>query len=465
MTIQAKTTLLFTLLTLTVFLVLTATVYYFSNQFAYSDFYKRLELRARIAARFNFENDHTTASFKELQRQYLERLADEKTRIVSVDSLGRPLQPLQEKLPLSYLRRILNAGGETVYYNDNLVHYAGVLYRANNGYYLVIESATNRYGAEIITRLRNILIVTLIASIIIILTVGRYFSRSTFKPIREITKRVQEISEGNLQLRLEGPTGNDEIAKLVQIFNQMLDRLETAFETQNNFVSNASHELRTPLTAIVAEADYALNKQRTAEVYQQSLQQIMHQAEKLQHLTRGLLSLAQTGFDTSKHKQLWEKINALELLTDVRENVCQIFPDSTITITQQPTPPGKELALYGNEVLLKIAIGNIMLNACKYSNHAPVLAELLVREKKLIIKITDQGIGIPEEEIQKIKNPFFRASNTTGFEGYGIGLPLSNNIIRLHKGNIAVSSKVREGTEVVLILPLYDATQATVPRQ
>jgi len=88
MTIQAKTTLLFTFLTLTVFLILTVTVYYFSNKFAYNDFYKRLELRARIAAKFSFENDHTTASFKQLQKQYLEKLADEKSFVVDLIQPG-----------------------------------------------------------------------------------------------------------------------------------------------------------------------------------------------------------------------------------------------------------------------------------------------------------------------------------------------------------------------------------------
>jgi len=334
------------------------------------------------------------------------------------------------------------------------VHYAGILYKANAGNYLVIESATNQYGAEIITRLRNILIITLVVSIIIILTVGWYFSRSTFKPFRNITQRVQEISEANLQLRLHEASGSDEIAELVHVFNQMLDRLETAFETQNNFVSNASHELRTPLTAIVAEADYALSKERSPEVYRQSLQQIVQQADKLQHLTKGLLSLAQTGYDGNK--QLWQKVYIEQLLFDVKDNIADIYPDNKISITLNNLPANSEnLTVYGNEGLLKIAVGNVILNACKYSNNAPVTTELLLHEQKLIIKITDQGIGIPEEEIQNIKNPFFRASNTKGFESHGIGLPLSNNIIRLHNGSIAVHSKINKGTEVVIILPQH----------
>jgi len=454
MTIQTKTTLLFTILTLTVFLVLTATVYYFSNQFAYNDFYKRLELRARIASKFNFEKDHTdTKTFKEIQTQYLEKLADEKTHIVKLSKSGKPLPTFPQELPLSYLNDIRAAKGSTVYYNDNLVHYAGIFYKDETGDFLVIESATNSYGAEIIARLRSILIITLICSIALIYSVGMYFSRSTFRPFLDVTEKVKKISEGNLQLRLDETQASDEMAVLINTFNQMLDRLQTAFESQNNFVSNASHELRTPLTAIVAETDYALSKERSTEDYRQSLQHIMQQSEKLQHLTKGLLSLAQTGFDGSK--QQWENIRIDQLLFDVKDNVTEIFPQSKITIRLDHLPDNTDgIIVCGNEDLLKIAIGNIVLNACKYSDNKPVDAALAVHNKQVMIKITDQGIGIPEEEIQNIKNPFFRASNTSGFEGHGIGLPLSNNIIKMHKGTIAVHSKIKQGTEVIIILPL-----------
>lgn len=454
MKIQTKTTILFTLLTMTVFLVLTVTVYYFSNQFAYNDFYKRLELRARISAKFTFEKDHiSTESFKLIQQQYLEKLEDEKSYIIPLSVNGEPQPPFPPRVPVSYLKEIKKANGATAFFQGNLVNYAGLLYKDETGDFLVVESATNKYGAEIMRRLRNILIITLVASALIIYGAGLYFSRRTFQPIRHVTHRVQAISEGNLQLRLHEPEGSDEVAELIKIFNKMLDRLETAFETQNNFVSNASHELRTPLTAIVAEADYALSKERTIDVYRQSLQQILQQADKLQHLTKGLLSLAQTSFDGSK--QRWEKVRIDELLFEVKDNTTEILPKSNICV-QLPELPVHEddIMVYGNQDLLKIALGNIIINACKYSNNAPVWIELAFKNRHAAIIISDKGIGIPEKEIPHIYDPFFRASNAKNFEGYGIGMPLSEKIIRLHKGTINVQSKVNEGTVITISLPI-----------
>ncbi len=453
MNIQTKTTLLFTTLTMAVFLVLAATVYYFSNQFTYADFYKRLELRARISAKFAFELDHiSTENLKQLRKDYLEKLPGEESYTVKLLANGAPQTPFPAGLPLSYLKNIAAAQGATVFHQDKMVHFAGLLYKDQTGDFLVIESALNRYGNEIIGRLGKILIITLIASVALIYTVGLYFSRKTFAPFRYITSKVQIISEGNLHLRLTERRGDDEISELINTFNKMLDRLETAFESQNNFISNASHEFRTPLTSIVAEADYALSHERSAEVYRKSLENIVQQAAKLQRLTGGLLSLAQTSFDGKK--QLWGKVRIDELLFEARENAAAIFSNKIVMHLPALPDNDEDICITGNYDLLKIALGNIILNACKYSGDKPVAVELMIVKKQAIVKVTDQGIGIPAEEIRHIYDPFFRASNTNKFEGYGIGMPLSGNIIRMHRGKIAVTSTVGEGTTVNVTLPL-----------
>lgn len=454
MKIQTKTTILFTVITATVFLALSITIYYFADKFAHNDFYKRIELRARISAKFRFEKDHiSTEAFKEIEKQYLERLTDEKAFIVQVDNNGKIIPPSPKALPVSYLEKIAKANGATVFYQQKGRHFAGLLYKDETGNFLVIKSATNAYGNEVMMHLRYTLIITFVCAIATIFGVGLYFSRKTFQPFRNITSRVQEISEGNLHLRLEEQKGSDEISELIKTFNHMLDRLETAFETQNNFVSNASHELRTPLTTIVAEADYALARERTAEVYQQSLHNIVQQAEKLQHLTKGLLSLAQTSFDGKK--QLWERVLLDQLIFDVKDNIDAIMPDNKIIVHLPELPADhNDISLSGNCDLLKIAIGNIVLNACKYSNNQAVTIQLNIYNREGIITITDTGIGIPASEIKHIYDPFFRASNTKGFEGYGIGMPLSGNIIKLHKGRIEVTSEIEKGTTVIIFLPL-----------
>lgn len=455
MKIQTKTTILFTVLTATIFLILNVTVYFFVRSFSNNDFEKRLELRTKISAKLKFEEGQlSTKAFKEMQQLYLEKLPNENAQIfkVEVSDFNSFESPIKE-LPTKFFRQIIADSSKTTFYENSFRNYAGILYRDETGYYFVVESATNQYGRKMMQYLLFIKIASLLISTVLIFSVGMYFSKKTFQPIRSVINSVKRISEGNLHIRLKELESSDEIAELTSTFNQMLVRLETAFEMQNNFIGNASHELRTPLTAIVGEADFALAKPRSVEEYQQSLQQIVVQSEKLQQLTKGLLALAQTGFDGKT--QLWEIIRVDQLIFDVKDNCDAILPQNNIKIAFDNLPTNEEsISIKGNADLLKIAITNIALNACKYSDNKEVKISLCLQLNEVIIKIEDKGIGIPEEELKSIYDPFFRASNTKSYDGFGIGMPLSKNIIHLHTGQISVQSVVNVGTTVQITLPL-----------
>lgn len=236
-------------------------------------------------------------------------------------------------------------------------------------------------------------------------------------------------------------------------FNNMLDRIETSFETQNNFISNASHELRTPLTAIIGEADVTLSKLRRPEEYIETIKIILDEAEKLDKKTQALLFLAQTGFNGKSQK--FEKVRMDQLIWDVKETIEKINPKGKIQYDLSLLPENpKKLKVFGSEQLLHLAFTNIIINACKYSNFEPVIVSIGASNEKVFIVIKDKGIGIPEKELKYIYDPFFRASNTNNFEGYGIGLPLTRNIIRMHKGELIVSSQKDMGTVVEVILPV-----------
>jgi signal transduction histidine kinase len=118
-----------------------------------------------------------------------------------------------------------------------------------------------------------------------------------------------------------------------------------------------------------------------------------------------------------------------------------------------PEDPRK-LNIKGNRQLLHLAIANIFSNACKYSHNQPVTVSVGAGNDSVVIIIKDQGVGIPAAEMPFIYDPFFRASNTHYFEGYGIGLPLSRNIIRLHNGQLHVASVVNSGTTVQIRIPV-----------
>ena len=428
-------------------------IYYFSQNYSYADFYKRLETRATIAAKYNFDADKITAeSFKTIREEHLERLTEEKENLYRIEQ-NTDLRALSKKssLPLSFINAILSNGKAMLQIEDTF--YTGIRYRSNAKLYIVIISAKNYYASHHLLFMRNIIFTAVVLIILITTYLSFFFSKHIFAPIRNITDRVKQISTENIHLRIEERKNDNEISHLISTFNDLLNRLETAFETQKNFISNASHEFGTPLTSIMGEAEVMLMKERSSEEYQQSLTSILGQAERLNQITQTLLYLAQTGY-TNKRVH-FEILRADELIWQTKEMVDKLNPKNNIRVNFSLLPENpKKLKILGNKQLLYLAFTNILTNACKYSNNKPVQVTIASGNDQLFLIFQDQGIGIPPSEIQFIYDPFFRASNTRNIEGYGIGLPLTRNIVKIHNGQISVSSVVNEGTTVQIKLPL-----------
>lgn len=453
MTIRNKILILFTVLTVSIILLVVTFAYYLVNRYSFEDFYKRLEIRAYIAARAELSTGEDSTTYAEIRREHLEKLPHEQEYILKTDSQGQVSIPASlHHLPGNFFAQIRLHGKAT--YRNKAIFYEGVLYGNREEQYIVIVSASNDYGSQYMAGLRRVLLICLGITGVIVITAGLFFSRYILQPLRRVTIQMENIRAHNLHLRLDLPESKDEISQLASTYNNMLDRLETAFETQNNFVSNASHELGTPLTAIIGEAELALNKPRQEQEYRQSLQVILKQAERLEHITKSLLHLAQTGFDGKKTSL--ETIRTDELIFAVKTAIDLINPENKVEIDYALLPEDEDkLLVSGNQQLLQLALSNIVQNACKYSNNAPVSVALAATDKHNMIIIKDNGIGIPAQDLPFIYDPFFRASNTVGYKGYGIGLPLARNIIRLHGGNIIVNSSEQKGTEIRVLLPSY----------
>ncbi|WP_207430338.1 sensor histidine kinase [Sabulibacter ruber] len=455
MNIQTRATLLFSILTSLVILLFSVFIYFFTNHYAFEDFYKRLETRVNLASAIHL-NINATAEpheIKMLRQAYLEKLPEEREYLLEVPEVN-PLAKLRKAgIPVAFLAEVIQ--DKTGRYRTQHTFFAGSLQESKGKRYLVIVSAKNPYGLEEVAHLSRILLLGFLFSVVLVFFLGKRFTRHTFKPVRDIIKNVQGITAENLNQRLEVGTNKDELAELTQTFNDMLTRLETAFETQNNFVSNASHELRTPLTIIKGEAELALSKPGLLPEHQKAVEKILDESDKLKDILTSLLGIAQSGFDGKK--QNWELVRIDELLWLVKETADQLYPENNIQIDFSQLPQDEShLQVSGNVNLLKLAVSNIVLNACKYSHNQAVRVQIATENGQLTISVQDKGIGIPEEELPYIFVPFFRASNTTDFEGHGVGLPLSLNIIRLHKGSIGILTQEGSGTEIRVHLPLAD---------
>jgi Signal transduction histidine kinase len=428
-------------------------IYYSISNFSFTDFYKRLEIRAATTAKIQLDNPDNASIIKEIRQEYLEKLPNQKDYIFPIKNNVIVVADGQESLPTEFGNTLLNQGFGS--FRKGSIFYSGIKYTTIKGdEYIVVVSADNYFYSHHIAYLRNLLITSLLYALLLIVLVSMLISRTLVRPVQQIIKEVEMIGSENLHLRLRLPKSKDSIRNLAQTFNDMLNRLETTFETQKNFVSNASHELNTPLTSIIGEADYALSKERDAEQYKKSLTDILSEAEKLEQKTKALLLLAQTGFDGKSQKLV--RLRTDQLILDVRETVQKLNANFKICLDFSLLPENHEmLKVKGNFYLLHLALTNIVVNGCKYSNGQPVFIALGASDTHVVILVQDSGIGIPEKEMPYIYDPYFRASNTTDYAGYGIGLPLSRNIILMHNGELQVTSVEGKGTSVKINLPIW----------
>ena len=210
---------------------------------------------------------------------------------------------------------------------------------------------------------------------------------------------------------------------------RMRNFLEEARRSERSFISNASHELNNPLTAIQGECEIALMKERNSEQYKESLYRISTETKRIIQMIKQLLFISLG--DKEILKNSIEPILLVDFLSQFQVNEVSFSPDSYI------------LTVNANPYLLKIAIGNILGNARKYSDGKPVILRL----SGTVLEIEDHGIGIPQEELKHIQQPFFRASNARGYAGHGIGLSLSLKILQAYGAKIVVTSEVGVGTK------------------
>lgn len=435
---------------LTIIVLFSGWVYLSIPSFLHDYYYDVLEIRAVAAAKV--ELDNTQGTMDELRTVFSEKLQHERDHFFPIVP-GEDFQKKADSIGVepSFFQVVISDG--VARYQAGRLFYSGIKYQSQRGEYIVISSAQDNFEERFTQYVQKTLTAAIIIAFCVSLFLAIYFSRYIFKPISKITERVQQISSENLHFRLDGHETNDEMNKLIKTFNDMLDRLETAFETQNNFISNASHELRTPLTAIIGEADVALSRERKEHEYRESLRVILTEAEKLDEKTNALLFLAQTGFNGKV--QQFDKLRVDQLIWDVKATVEKLNPTSSVHIDMSllPEDPTK-LKVKANEQLLHLALTNIISNACKYSNNQRVNISIGASQNDVVIVVRDKGIGIPANELKYIYDPFFRASNTRKYEGYGIGLPLTRNIIKIHQGKMTVSSLVNSGTTVQITLPI-----------
>lgn len=280
---------------------------------------------------------------------------------------------------------------------------------------------------------------------------GYFLANRALRPIQQITKTAQEITARDLSKRLAYRGAMDEVGSLARTFDKMLERLQSSFERERQFTSDAAHELRTPLTVLKGQIEVTLNRQRHPAEYEKNLQELAAQVERLIRLSNGLLFLSRS--DQNQLPFHPTSINLSELLEVLMEQFQPLVLGKELKIDQD-IPAG--FCVFGDSDHLIRLFMNVLENAFKYT---PVGGQITIRavegptETQVVIHNT--GPGIPQEHLHHLFERFYRVdadrSSQTG--GSGLGLAIAREIVRRHEGEIGIQSKPDRGVTVTVHLP------------
>ena len=442
MKVGSKIALFYTLASVLTTVIIIAVFYIFSTQYINRLYASYLREKAYLTAQKHWEKDEVDEqSYQIIQRKYDELLPEAHEILLNMDSLSEVRDTLDKYLTQQQ-QALLITGEDSIpfsfKYKDQLG--AALYYPDNEGNFIVLVMSRNAYGTEIQEHLLLLSIFLVLFSSILIYFIGKIYSGHILVPLQHILKELKRIRANSLNRRLKQTGNNDELEEIIVTLNHMLDRLDSAFKAEKSFVSHASHELNNPITAIQGECEISLLKERSTGEYVEALQRISSESKRLSNLIRHLLFLSRQ--DEELLKTNIEEISLQDMLTDLTADNDRIrlhTPES-----------GAPATIQANSYLLKIALKNIIDNACKYSEkEVDIILSRINRQ--VVIEIEDRGIGIPQEEIEHIFQSFYRGSNTHDYAGQGIGLSLTMKIISAYHGKLEISSEIEKGTKVRVI--------------
>lgn len=340
---------------------------------------------------------------------------------------------------------------DTIRYGHSEYYYLGTSYAITGDYTIYIQTVKNLDDSYTFTNILYFIqvVISLIALGIIIL-LGIYGTKQTLKPLIEIADAAREITGNNLSVRIPATGNRDEIDDLIASLNQMIGRLEETFEVQKQFVSDASHELRIPLTIMQGYVDILTTwGSQDAEVQEEAVAAIADETRNMQHIVDSLLLL--TRLENRYYAEEYTAIDLSALMAKSYEDCLLIDSDH---LYEKSLEGG--CRVLGNESLIRQALRGVLDNSVKYTPAGGTIRLACCREGSAVaLTITDTGIGIPEEDLPKVTDRFFRVDDDRSREtgGNGLGLSIIQSIVTLHGGQLAIHSHPGQGTSVCITLP------------
>jgi heavy metal sensor kinase len=334
-------------------------------------------------------------------------------------------------------------------------HFRFIFQKLNvNGHNFTLEmGAPSDDAVDTLHQFRNYLLMFAPLLLLVAAGFGYWMSRRALSPVDALVSTAREIGGTNLNSRLQKLETGDELQRLSDTLNEMLDRIETAFRRVTQFTADASHELRTPVSLIRTEAELALRRSRAEAEYKESLRHILLEAERTTSLIEQLLALARA--DSGRESLHIHPVDLRSVMSSVVDGWRQVSTmhdlEFTTSISDQST------YVLGDESLLRRLADILLDNAFKYTP-APGSVRLSLQQQaeSAVITVQDSGVGIEKEDQDRIFERFYRVdkARSRAQGGTGLGLAIAQWIVTQHRGSIIVESRPGEGATFRVELPL-----------
>lgn len=279
---------------------------------------------------------------------------------------------------------------------------------------------------------------------------GWWLVSRSLKPISSISAAAVKISAGDLSQRINVAETESELGQLAAVLNSTFARLETAFAQQKQFASDAAHELRTPVSVILTQTQTALNRDRDAASYKQTVEACQRAAQRMRKLIESLLALAR--FDAGQEVLKRMQFDFSRTIAEAMDLVQPLADERGVKIISELAP----LEITGDAERLAQVVTNLLTNAVQYNrSEGEVRVNLESQNGLAVLKVADTGPGIAAEDLPRVFGRFFRADpSRTGAGNAGLGLAISKAIVEAHGGTIEVASEENVGTTFTVRLPV-----------
>ncbi|MDR6122791.1 two-component system sensor histidine kinase ArlS [Bacillus sp. SLBN-46] len=290
-----------------------------------------------------------------------------------------------------------------------------------------------------------------IAAILFSAISGLILAKQLLRPVRRLARGMKKIKEDGFQGRVEVYKQKDDLTELTNVFNEMMDEIEKSFQAQKQFVEDASHELRTPVSILEGHLSL-LNRwgKKDPVILEESLDASLQELSRLKKLINDLLVLTRA---ENQRVVTAEKSDIVDLVLKIISKLEIIHPDYQFEIKMEKHLPMISIAEHHFEQILIILLDN----SIKYSNGNKIISISAVREEgDVIVSVSDQGIGIANEDIPDVFNRFYRVDKARVREngGTGLGLSIAKQLVIKYNGSILIESKEGIGTKVSISIPI-----------